>query len=93
MKLGLSVTGDLTLVTVHVLFGTALGLFSVVETVRLGLSPPTGLGDATLAVVTLCAGSTMIPDRLARIFATSCLSAGVRAFPFPGDTPETVSLP
>jgi len=70
-----------------------LGLLSVVETVRLGLSPPAGLGDGILAVVILCAGSTMIPDRLARILATSCLSAGVRDFAFPGETVGTISLP
>jgi len=53
VKLGLSVTGDLAHVTVKVLFDASLGLFSVVETVRLDLDPPTGLGDATLAVVRL----------------------------------------
>jgi len=64
-----------------------LGLLSVVDTVKLGLiSPPSGLGEATLDVVTLSAGSTMIPDRLARMFATSCLSDGVSVLALPGDS-------
>jgi len=70
-----------------------LGLLSVVETVRLDLCPAAGLGDGIFTVVILGAGSTMIPDRLARILATSCLSAGVRDLPLPGDTAGTMSLP
>lgn len=89
---GISVTKGFALFPGLILADT-LGLLSVVVTERLGLSPPAGLGDGILAVVILCAGSTMIPDRLARIFATSCLSAGVSDLALPGDTAGPESFP
>jgi len=71
------------------------GLLSVGDTVR----PCTGLlapGDI-LGVVPGSAGSTWIPDRLARMLATSCLSVGIPVFDLPdGRTrpaEELLSLP